>query len=65
MIPLKLCSVIDQTRATPIFEKLEKQLSREINYTILTPHEFQERKAKHDPFITEILRQKRISLVES
>jgi predicted nucleotidyltransferase len=64
-IDLLIIGNIDQTKATPIFEKLEKQLSREINYTILTPHEFRERKAKHDPFITEILRQKRIPLVGS
>ena len=64
-IDLLIIGNIDQTKATSIFEKLEKQLSREINYTILTPHEFLERKKKHDPFITEILKQKKISLVES
>ncbi len=64
-IDLLIIGNIDQTNATPIFEKLERQLSREINYTILTPEEFRERKAKHDPFITEILKQKRIPLVDS
>src|SRR5881396_1974558 len=64
-IDLLIIGNIDLTKATPIFEKLEKQLSREINYTNLTPKEFRERKAKHDSFITEALKQKRISLVES
>jgi predicted nucleotidyltransferase len=64
-IDLLIIGNIDPAKATPIFERLEKQLSREINYTIFTPQEFRERKAKRDPFITEILKQKRIPMVGS
>jgi predicted nucleotidyltransferase len=64
-IDLLIIGNIDPAKATPIFERLEKQLSREINYTIFTPQEFRARKAKRDPFITEILKQKRIPMVGS
>jgi predicted nucleotidyltransferase len=43
--------------------KLEKKLGREINYTVMTPGEFKERKHRKDSFLQDVLRNKRISLI--
>jgi predicted nucleotidyltransferase len=43
--------------------RLEKQLGREINYTLLSPEEFRARRARKDPFLEDLWRQKRITLV--
>jgi predicted nucleotidyltransferase/predicted transcriptional regulator with HTH domain len=43
--------------------KLERQLSREINYTVLTPKEFATRRARKDPFLENVWHNRRISLI--
>jgi predicted nucleotidyltransferase len=44
-------------------EKLERQLGREINYTTLTPKEFQERRARKDAFLENVWHNKHIPLL--
>lgn len=43
--------------------KLERQLGREINYTVLTRKEFQSRLARKDAFLKNVWHNKRVSLV--
>jgi predicted nucleotidyltransferase/predicted transcriptional regulator with HTH domain len=43
--------------------KLERQLGREINYTVLTRKEFDSRRARKDAFLQDVWRHKRISLI--
>ena len=43
--------------------RLERQLGREINYTILTRKELDVRRARKDPFLENVWHNKRISLV--
>jgi predicted nucleotidyltransferase len=43
--------------------KLEQQLGREISYTVLTPKEFESRRARKDAFLENLWHNKRISLV--
>ena len=43
--------------------KLERQLGREINYTVLTPKEFEFRRARKDAFLENVWHNKRVSLV--
>jgi predicted nucleotidyltransferase len=43
--------------------KLERQLGREINYTILTPKEFEARRARKDPFLEDVWRKRRVALL--
>lgn len=43
--------------------KLERQLGREINYTVMTPKEFDRRRARKDAFVESIWHNRRISLV--
>jgi len=43
--------------------KLERQLGREINYTVLTPKEFGSRHARKDAFLENVWHNKRVSLI--
>ena len=43
--------------------KLERRLSREINYTLMSPVEFRTRRGKKDPFLEDIWRNRRIDLL--
>ena len=43
--------------------KLERQLGREINYTVLTPKEFESRRARKDAFLESVWHNKRVQLV--
>ena len=43
--------------------KLERQLGREINYTVFTPKEFESRRARKDAFLENVWHNKRIPLV--
>jgi len=43
--------------------KLERQLGREINYTVLTPKEFKSRRARKDAFLENVWQNKRVSLI--
>ncbi len=44
-------------------EKLERQLGREINYTVLTPKEFESRRARKDALLESVWHNKRVQLV--
>jgi predicted nucleotidyltransferase len=45
--------------------KLERQLGREINYTILTPEEFKARRARKDAFLEDVWRNSPVTLLGS
>jgi predicted nucleotidyltransferase len=42
---------------------LERQLGREINYTVLTPKEFEARRTRKDAFLEDVWHNKRVSLI--
>jgi predicted nucleotidyltransferase len=46
-----------------VVSKFEKELGREINYSVMTKDEFEFRKRRRDPFITQILMGSRIMLL--
>jgi predicted nucleotidyltransferase len=48
-----------------VMRRLERQLGREINYTVLTPKEFGSRRARKDAFLENVWHNKRIPLVGS
>lgn len=52
----------DRTLAEAV-RKLERQLGREINYTVLTRKEFEARRARKDAFLETVWHNKRVSLV--
>jgi predicted nucleotidyltransferase len=43
--------------------RLERQLGREINYTVLTRKEFEARRARKDAFVADVWNKKRVSLI--
>ncbi len=43
--------------------KLERQLGREVNYTVLSRNEFKSRRTRKDAFLESVWRHKRVSLV--
>jgi predicted nucleotidyltransferase len=43
--------------------KLERRLGREINYTVLTPREYESRRARKDAFLENIWRNGRVTLL--
>ena len=45
--------------------KLERQLGREINYTVLSRKEFESRRDRKDPFLENVWCNKRIELVSA
>jgi predicted nucleotidyltransferase len=46
-------------------QKLERQLGREINYTVMTPMEFDARRSRKDAFLENVWHNKRVTLVEA
>ena len=44
-------------------QRLERELGREINYTVLTPKEFRSRRARKDAFLENVWHNKRVLLV--
>jgi len=47
----------------PTIGKLERQLGREINYTLMDSKEFKSRRARKDPFLADVWKHKRIRVV--
>ena len=43
--------------------RLEKNLNREVSYTVLKPQELKRKLAAHDPFLTDVWHGKRIELI--
>jgi predicted nucleotidyltransferase len=43
--------------------RLEKNLNREVSYTVLKPQELKRKLAAHDPFLTDVWQGKRIELI--
>ncbi len=44
--------------------RLERQLGREVNYTVLAPKEFESRRARKDAFLENVWHNKRVSLID-
>ncbi len=55
----------NDTAVAQATRRLEKQLGREINYTVLSGHEFKRRRSRKDPFLENVLHHKRIVLRDS
>lgn len=62
-IDLLLVGEPDSSALASEVSKLEKMLKREINYTVLTPHELKHGLAAHNPFLTDVWKGKRVQLI--
>jgi hypothetical protein len=62
-IDLVLIGQVNLTELGPIVERAEKQIGKEINYTVLKNSEFQLQKKRRDAFITELMFGSKIMLL--
>jgi predicted nucleotidyltransferase len=62
-IDLLLIGRPDPTELETTIARLERRLGREINYTLLSPKEFKARRTSRDPFLQDLWRHERISLI--
>ncbi|GFO95931.1 hypothetical protein ig2599ANME_0113 [groundwater metagenome] len=62
-IDLFIIGQVHEDELIRCIEKLEKELCREINYVIFTPAEFSQRIRNNDPFIKNVLNEKRVLLI--
>lgn len=62
-IDLLLIGRPDAVELETTIARLERRLGREINHTLLSPEEFKARRASRDPFLQDLWRHERISLV--
>lgn len=51
------------TELAQVVQRLERQLGREISYTVLTPEELESRRKRKDAFVEDIWRNERIALI--
>lgn len=56
---------VNRVQVTKLVASLEKDMGRELNYTILTPDEFEYRMTLHDRFLSDILRDKKTVLIDA
>lgn len=59
-----MIGVVDKKKVGTIISKFEKKFNREINYTVLTPEEFNYRRNVADKFIYSILDGKKIVMID-
>lgn len=62
-IDLFVVGQIDENKLIEKINTLERKLNREINYSLYSKEEFKNKKSKSDPFIKDVLKKKKISLV--
>ena len=62
-IDLLIVGKVVTSLLTKLVEDEQQRLGREVNYTVLTPEEFDFRKRRKDPFIVDILSQPRVVLL--
>jgi len=62
-IDLLIIGKVDEDKLIEEICKLEKKLQREINYTIYGKEDFNKKKEKGNPFILDILKEKKIFLI--
>lgn len=58
--------IVGKPKATELANvagRLEKLLSREVNYTVITDEELKRKLASHDPFLSDIWKGKRVELI--
>ncbi|HVE80789.1 MAG TPA: winged helix-turn-helix domain-containing protein [Candidatus Dormibacteraeota bacterium] len=55
---------VNRSRVNKVVQEVEKELNKEINFTIMTPEDFEYRLSLNDRFLTGILESKKIILVD-
>ncbi|MDD3678971.1 MAG: winged helix-turn-helix domain-containing protein [Patescibacteria group bacterium] len=63
-VDLFVVGTVDKVKLRPIIKELSSEVGHEINYTIMTPEEYQERRDLFDRFLTEIISSPKIVVVD-
>lgn len=63
-VDLFIVGTIDKIKIRPVIKELEKEVGHEINYTVMNPDEYQERRVLFDRFLTELLSSSKIVVVD-
>ena len=62
-IDLLIIGKVDEDKLIEVISKLERKLQREINYAIYRKEDFKKKKKEGNPFILDILKEKKIFLI--
>ena len=62
-IDLFIVGKVDEKQMIIAIKKLEKKISREINYVLFEPKEFKEKIKNEDPFVSNVLKEQKIILL--
>ena len=62
-IDLLIIGKVDEDKLIEVISKLERKLQREINYAIYRKEDFKKKKKEDNPFILDILKEKKIFLI--
>jgi predicted nucleotidyltransferase len=62
-VDLLLVGSVDMNRLAKIVAEMEKEVNREINYSVMSQKEFEFRKKRRDPFLLSVLAASRIMLI--
>jgi len=62
-IDLFIIGAVDENKLIEIIKKAEKDFRREINYSIYSKKDFKKKKSREDPFLEDVLENKKIFLI--
>jgi DNA-binding transcriptional ArsR family regulator len=63
-VDLFIVGNIDKAKLKPLVKDLSEEVGHEVNFTVMTPEEYQERRVVFDRFLTEILSATKIVVVD-
>lgn len=63
-IDLFIVGAIDKEKLSPVVKELSAEVGHEVNFTIMSPEEFQERSILFDRFLTEIMSAPKIVVID-
>lgn len=64
LIDLFIVGAIDKEKLEPVVKELSTEVGHEVNFTIMSPEEFQERSILFDRFLTEIMSAPKIIVID-
>jgi len=62
-IDLFIIGDIDENQLIPLVHERERALNREINYTLMRPHEMEQRKRTGDPFVKNVMQEPKVIII--
>jgi DNA-binding transcriptional ArsR family regulator len=63
-IDLFIIGNVDKAKLRPVVKELSEEIGHEVNFTIMEPEEYQERRILFDRFLTEILSSPKIVMID-